>query len=272
MSSCIPDMKNIIHFAVLAMVVGFSACSKDDSPNDEAVNGGTCRVISAQGVVYGLNASMTLSYTAQKQLASYISSTGTDSEGALYHYNANGELIKEESFEGDNANDINAKTEYTWSGSKLTKLEFFFKNNGTLELQHTGIPTYTGNRITSIVESSNGIDESKRIYTYDALGNVKSVTYQLSDGVGGWENSERYTYEYDTKKVAKGFDVILSDEPVILSPNNRTREIVETYNSQTQSWSKESDLRYSYAYNASGYPIQISLGFLGNINLNYACD
>lgn len=267
-------MKKIILFAALAMVVGISACSKDETPDTGGNNTGTksCRVASAQGTVFGDNASMTLTYDASKRLTRYVSTTGSDSEGSNYYYNASGELIKEEAFDGTTGTDVTSKTEYTWSAGKITKIEYYYDNNGTLELQSTGIPTYNGNRITQIVVSEDGSETSKTVYTYDASGNVLTSTYQESDGMGGWEDSYRDVYEYDNKKVAKGFDIILSDEAIILSPNNRTRELSQSYDSVNQKWTDDSDLNYTYAYNADGYPTQISLGPLGNINLTYACD
>ncbi|TNE81085.1 MAG: hypothetical protein EP332_05155 [Bacteroidetes bacterium] len=267
-------MKKIILFAALATVVGISACSKDETPDNTGNTTGTktCRVASAQGTIFGENASMALTYDANKRLTRYVSTTGVDSEGSNYYYNAAGELTKEEAFDGTAGTDITSKIEYTWSGGKITKIDYYYDNNGSLELESTGVPTYDGTRIVSILVSENGSESSKDTYTYDANGNVLSVTSQESDGQGGWNNTYRDVYEYDTKKVAKGFDIVLSDEAIILSPNNRTRELSQSYDDVNQTWKDDSDLKYTYAYNADGYPTQISLGALGNINLTYTCD
>jgi hypothetical protein len=227
------------------LAISISGCKKDDENIDES-----------DGNVNGM----------------YIKTIKQGNDVLLrFSYDANHRLIKTNIY----YNGSELETTYTYTGNNLTgeiaksgntlvhQYTYQYDNSGNLSRCDLTVPSgqaywlydYDNNdRITQSTQYINGHPGIKKVYTYTGNNLTEAIEYDRLGSVSVWEMQHRVEMEYDNKNNPNAvhnlpFSEVMYEFANFVSPNNLTHVI--EYNSDG---SIESEISYSYTYNAQGYP------------------
>lgn len=162
--------------------------------------------------------------------------------------------------------------EYSYNSSGKEVESIYGSWNATTSLwdyTDDNLTTYTptGQIAEIIVLSNNGTaweNGSRETYSYDAIDNLLSKTYQTWDiGTGAWVNSTQYNYSYNasnllTQTIFKQWDIPSSSwknksriDKVYLPNTSLSSETWYIWNTTGSVW--DYSMRYLYTYTTAGY-------------------
>ncbi len=266
-------------FLIAALSLGvLSSCNKDD---DQPQNGGnnngnaaSCRLTSVAGGSGASSMNFTATYDASKRLTEYSTSYAGFVDGYTFKYDVNGNMTEYVSTSGQ-SKDINEKAVITWNSGKMSKMELFYDNSGSLEKTDEYVPVYNNGKIVSIgsYEDSSGtyVKTGEFELAYDANGNLTTKTYYSLNN--GRMPVSRIKYGYDSKKTTFTISHFMSADYFTLgNVNNITSITYEEYSPSTQNWTVTDNTAFQYTYNTNNY-ISGMKG-LGSVvyTFNYDCN
>jgi hypothetical protein len=229
---------------LLTLAISISGCKKDDEENIDE-NDGNVNGMYIETIKQGNDVLLRFSYDANHRLIkTNIYYNGSELE-ITYTYTGN-----------------NLTGEIAKSGNTLVhQYTYQYDNSGNLSRCDLTVPSgqvyweYTYNNDNKIIESiqyHNGQPANKRTYFYTGNNMTEAVEYYRFGSI--WEEQHRVVMEYDNKDNPMflhhlPFSEVMDEFADFISPNNQTH--VTEYD---QWGAVESDITYSYTYNAQGYP------------------
>jgi hypothetical protein len=210
-----------------------------------------------------------ITYNADKSIAKLVSThkTGDDSYvAARIPVYENGQLVKTLFTDDEQSGTPVLFSSFTYSAKgQVEKISYYQENAvnayDSLVYSNTGkiIARYFFSKEASGFESHNC-----QLYTWDAKGNISSLENmgRLNDKAA-FVLSSAISYTYDSKPNAQQsipeLSYIIDVAPVNLSANNIVSETITTATGSSAGVNN-----YTYAYNASQYPVKVTATYAGS--------
>ncbi len=231
--------------SVLLMALFLFSCDSDDNPQDENPQQTSTFI---KTIALNGQPTITFSYNGLNQLTNKAISVNGNTMDITYTY-SDGLLASEKGEQ--NGNTIYQYTYEYDNDNKLSQCNVI----GTDNVYWSFI--YNGDKIVEAYQNLNGGISIKHIYAYNGDNIIKAEEYYNFGGT--WMLQSSFEFEYDAKRnpikeLNIPFSEVLDEYANFISANNAT--IVREFYNGIQ----ESQINYTYTYNADQYPISVNDG------------